>query len=70
MYSPMGVAPSCRTSKPRCCTIPSAVVETDLDDVAIVVLDTGAKLKALVNIELEFQTAQHNTEATAWNFII
>jgi hypothetical protein len=88
VYSPNGVAPSCRTSKPRCCTIPSADVDAIvlLLDAAVAAETTppvapnavnvgGAKLKALVRIELDFKTA-HNNEAfismvgTDWNFVI
>jgi hypothetical protein len=57
----MGVASSCRTFKPRCCTIPSAVVNPttvlDVDVTIVVLVDAGAKLNAPVKIELEFQTA-------------
>jgi hypothetical protein len=78
--SPIGVAPSCRFSKPRCCTIPSAVDDdVDVVDAAIVRLDAAAaaKPKALVPIELDFKTAHHNDtcrnmveHANAWNFML
>jgi hypothetical protein len=80
LCSPIGDAPSCRCSKPRCCAIPSAVDvdvdDDDDDDVAIALFDApdadAATPKALARIELDFKTTHIIMVGivNAWNFML